>query len=229
MDDDDNLLSRLNCALGRVTEALVNVGDFDLLVAFVQRMQKPMMSVGLRKRKTENLLAACVHNAILIEFISDEVKSSSLPEASLKSLVWLVGTLATSEQHGDKARDELQGLAETLLSARAPGANELQIVFNLDGRSLRALPANLTPFDRHDNDHEDWRKIKVVPTAGEVQTDRPPYIPGALNDNDEIQDDDVIPEATRMHLEHHFRLAREDYIGLRVKPRKMAPGEYTAT
>ena len=117
MDDDDNLLSRLNCALGRVTEALVNVGDFELLVAFVQRMQKPMMSVGLRKRKSENLLAACVNNAILIEFISDKVKSSSPPEASLISLVRLVGTLATSEQHGDKARDELHGLADA--SARA--------------------------------------------------------------------------------------------------------------
>ena len=50
MDDDEILLSRLNCALRTVTTALVSVGDFDLLVAFVQRMQKPMMSVGLRKR-----------------------------------------------------------------------------------------------------------------------------------------------------------------------------------
>ena len=105
MDDDEILLSLLNNrALGRVTEALENVGDFELLVAFVQRMQRPMMSVGLRKRRTENLLAACVHNDILIDFISEEVNSGSHPEASLESLVWLVRTLATSAQHGDKAR-----------------------------------------------------------------------------------------------------------------------------
>ena len=226
-DDDDDLLSRLNFPLDKVTKALVNVNDFDLLVAFVQRLQKPMMSVGLRKRRTEDLLAACVQNAMLInDLISDKVESSSLPEASLKSLVLLVGTLATSEQHGDKARDDLQGLAETLIRAHAPGANDLQIVFKLDGRLLRALPGNLEPFDRHDNDHEDWRKIKVVPTAGEVQTNRLPYIPEALND--EIQE--TVSFLKRpVCIWNTISDSRERITSdLCVKPRKMAPGENTA-
>jgi len=59
---------------------------------------------------------------------------------------------------------------------------------------------------RHDNDHEHIRDIKIMPTALDIQSDRPEYLPST--------------DLTQLHLpgiegllDRHLRLLREDTIG----------------
>lgn len=216
MKDDDDLLSRLSSCCDKVTTALINTADFKLLIAFVQRLRAPLMSVGLRKHKTEDLLAACVGHHLLVEFLVKEVTPTSTHQESFKFLVWLVRTLATSDQYGNEMRSNLDPLAKKLIDCNVQGASELRAIF-VHGIPLRSSNAFPELFDRHDNDHEDWRNVNVLPTVDEIRSDLHPFIPDAPDRCSEIQDDPptdcVISEATRLHLEHHFRLAREDYVG----------------
>ncbi|MCJ1308215.1 hypothetical protein MMC25_001868 [Agyrium rufum] len=68
-------------------------------------------------------------------------------------------------------------------------------------------PGHLSRYGpRHDNDHQDIRKIKILPTAQEILSARQEYLPTAD------------PAAGILHglaglLDRHFRLHREDQIG----------------
>lgn len=83
-----------------------------------------------------------------------------------------------------------------------------------DPQSVRAvfelkvdMPGSLSEYgSRHDNDHQNIRDIKILPTAQEIQSDRREYLPS----ND----------LTKNHLpglegliDRHFRLLREDTVG----------------
>ncbi|KAI9816467.1 MAG: hypothetical protein M1827_001599 [Pycnora praestabilis] len=68
-------------------------------------------------------------------------------------------------------------------------------------------PGQLSPKgQRHDNDHEDIEKIRIMPTAEEILSERPEYLP--------------VSEPSRLHypgmrglIDRHFRLVREDTVG----------------
>ncbi|EEP82922.1 predicted protein [Uncinocarpus reesii 1704] len=67
------------------------------------------------------------------------------------------------------------------------------------------LPGNLSREGRrHDNDHEDITKIKVLPTTDEISSDRPEYLP--------VSGDEGQPQGMANLLDRHFRLVREDTI-----------------
>lgn len=71
----------------------------------------------------------------------------------------------------------------------------------------RDQPGHLSPKGvRHDNDHDDVSLISILPTASEVQSDRPEYLP--------------LKYPRSLHLgglegliDRHFRLLREDTVG----------------
>ncbi|KAF2732002.1 hypothetical protein EJ04DRAFT_544890 [Polyplosphaeria fusca] len=67
------------------------------------------------------------------------------------------------------------------------------------------------PGSRHDNDHEDIRKIRILPTFNEILSERAPYLPVM---------DPTHHHATGMAglIDRHFRLYREDVL----KPIRMA-------
>ena len=68
-------------------------------------------------------------------------------------------------------------------------------------------PCRLSPDGpRHDNDHEDISAIKILPTAGEIQSHRPEYLPMA--DPEKLH----LP-GIRGLLDRQFRLLREDTVG----------------
>ncbi|KAI0848817.1 P-loop containing nucleoside triphosphate hydrolase protein [Daldinia vernicosa] len=71
----------------------------------------------------------------------------------------------------------------------------------------RDLPGNLSPEGpRHDNDHEDITKIRILPTMSEITATRSDYRP--------------VQDPSQLHLpgiqgliDRHFRLVREDMVG----------------
>lgn len=68
-------------------------------------------------------------------------------------------------------------------------------------------PGALSPKGpRHDNDHEDIRRIEILPTWEEVNSHRPEYLP--------MKDPDTWHKAgIQGLLDRHFRLLREDTVG----------------
>lgn len=62
------------------------------------------------------------------------------------------------------------------------------------------------PGDRHDNDHLNFRNIRIVPTAGELKCEERSWLPLASGENDFIED-----PVTRI-ISNNFRLLREDAL-----------------
>ncbi|GME50786.1 nf-x1 finger and helicase domain protein [Neofusicoccum parvum] len=68
-------------------------------------------------------------------------------------------------------------------------------------------PGSLSPNGpRHDNDHQDIRHIKVLPTWQEVQSLRSEYLPAK-------ESEDWHKQGIQGLLDRHFRLLREDTVG----------------
>ena len=65
------------------------------------------------------------------------------------------------------------------------------------------------PGGRHDNDHEDFRQISILPTADELLSEEEPFLRAAA------AVDSLSPEENHLqaHLDNQFRLLREDMIG----------------
>ena len=62
------------------------------------------------------------------------------------------------------------------------------------------------PGGRHDNDHRNYRDIRIVPTVEELTSDLKPYLPLANGENNFIED----PVAAI--LDRNFRLLRDDAV-----------------
>jgi hypothetical protein len=64
----------------------------------------------------------------------------------------------------------------------------------------------ILPGGRHDNDHENFRNIRVIPTADELCCEARPWLPLASGENDFVAD-----PPTRL-ISNNFRLLREDAL-----------------
>ncbi|KAF3059448.1 NFX1-type zinc finger-containing protein 1 [Daldinia childiae] len=71
----------------------------------------------------------------------------------------------------------------------------------------RDLPGNLSPEGpRHDNDHEDITKIRILPTMSEIMSTRSDYRP--FQDPSQLH----LPGIQGL-IDRHFRLLRDDMVG----------------
>jgi hypothetical protein len=64
------------------------------------------------------------------------------------------------------------------------------------------------PGGRHDNDDADFRKIAILPTAGELLSEKSPFLRGSGM----LTDPETIPNRVALHLDNQFRLLREDML-----------------
>ncbi|KAK7054631.1 hypothetical protein VNI00_003094 [Paramarasmius palmivorus] len=61
---------------------------------------------------------------------------------------------------------------------------------------------------RHDNDFADFRKVSILPTAGEIRSSERPFLrPKSCLDDPETED-----KRTQVYLDNEFRLLREDLL-----------------
>jgi hypothetical protein len=64
------------------------------------------------------------------------------------------------------------------------------------------------PGGRHDNDFDEFRKISILPTADELNSNDLPFLRPA----DVLDDPETEPTRVALHLDNQFRLLREDMI-----------------
>lgn len=69
------------------------------------------------------------------------------------------------------------------------------------------------PGGRHDNDHVNFRDVRITPTVEEINCEVRPYLPLASKENrlENMGDD------TSYLLDSQFRLLREDFLSTTIK------------
>ncbi|KAK0613521.1 P-loop containing nucleoside triphosphate hydrolase protein [Immersiella caudata] len=133
-----------------------------------------------------------------------------IPELQIAPFAWLAFELLSlpPKSEIDVVKD-VQAVLERLLAAQQHKAREIgyQIKRAIE---LRASPANLTadgPGGRHDNDHEDYRKIRIYPTTDEFLSTRRPFY---LTSREVLETN--ADQRVGVHLANQFRLLREDMV-----------------
>ncbi|KAI9822767.1 MAG: hypothetical protein M1832_003000 [Thelocarpon impressellum] len=144
-------------------------------------------------------------------------RDSALDEGAIHAFAWLLAELLTlptdqSYEYHELAQDLTR--RELLLSSshfetRTLGQKikHILVTFGADIPSDSA-GGERGPGGRHDNDHVDFRQIAVLPTADELTSSDPPYLLTA----DAVDDAAHATSLVAMHLDHQFRLLREDML-----------------
>ena len=133
-----------------------------------------------------------------------------LTPAASQAFAWLLLELITS--HSDDLLDA-RDIAEKVTNNESLIKSESLDVRNLGQKIkhvLRSTSGDLVdgPGGRHDNDHADFRRIKMLPTSDEFASKGRPFYRRA----------DVVETAAAdsrglMHIDNQFRLLREDLLG----------------
>ncbi|KUI56519.1 Helicase required for RNAi-mediated heterochromatin assembly 1 [Cytospora mali] len=142
---------------------------------------------------TSNIINNSFHH--IVERFDDLVNSSKQPHDDFFRL------------QATKYLDYLQrrlGIGRKMAEAKGPERTNVQREsFVID----RDLPGRLSKDGpRHDNDHADISKIRIMPTYQEITTSRSEYLP--TNDSSQWH----LP-GVRGRLDREFRLLREDTVG----------------
>ena len=95
-----------------------------------------------------------------------------------------------------------------MISQNSPVARQLQTILGSgeenkdhDAENLGIEDIRMRAGGRHDNDHSDFRSIRIMPTIEEISSEELPYLP----------QNNLMDEAGA--LERQFRLLREDMVG----------------
>lgn len=81
------------------------------------------------------------------------------------------------------------------------------------------------PGGRHDNDHEDYREVSIMPTADELFSKDRPF----FRTTDFISDPELSSSRSSIHLDNQFRLLREDMLGEIREELKILTGSKTGS
>eukprot|EP00884_Botryococcus_braunii_P010997 jgi/Botrbrau1/1989/Bobra.0052s0031.1 len=206
-------------------KAMLSVGDTpehveDVICPFLHILSSDALARSMCISSVHMLLTAVYRTPGLVECLLKAVKSEYLPNSCLATISWFLVRIAKSERARDN--DYVIQMAQIFRDRKVPGARELGNLIlasvegagmetdadheGLPGMSLQELQA-ATPGGRHDNDHRQYRDIRIIPTVDEVCCAERPYLP-SLDEDCEIS----ISNAEDRHLDYHFRLLREDLV-----------------
>ena len=208
---DSNLLYRISRrdGLASVKESLKKSTDHEAL-KFLSSVRGHNFT-GLDVDASINILAGVAECECVIgrleELCQRRGKGGAMKEGQVLS--WFVLTVAKSNA-GSHLRPELKELANVLITMEVYDAEHLKALFS-DGVSLVSGAPTEHHFGRHDNDKYDWRDICIPPTVDEIVDYGERYFPKEMNVEGDY--DDSMGKITSMHLERHFRMAREDLLG----------------
>jgi hypothetical protein len=132
-----------------------------------------------------------------------------LTPAASQAFAWLLLELNTSHSdHLPDARD----IAERVTNNESLIKSESLDVRNL-GQKIKHVLSSTTgdlvggPGGRHDNDHADFRKIKILPTSDEFASNDSPFYRPA-----DVVETAAVDSRGLMHIDNQFRLLREDLL-----------------
>ena len=182
-------------------------------------LQAPALKGISRGDFLRQILGRIVKPPFFWDAFVDAYRDGLLREPATQSFAWLLAELLrfpaeqSIEYHAlahDLTRRNL------LLSSPAFEVRKLgQMIKHLLSISDSAPPLDDDddddgggPGGRHDNDHVDFRQISVLPTADELTSTEPPYLLTASA----LEDLARGRPRVAAHLEHQFRLLREDML-----------------
>jgi hypothetical protein len=76
-----------------------------------------------------------------------------------------------------RADKEVQELADALVSLHVDTSHQLRVLFQFGAGGCGSAGGQSHAGGRHDNDFEDYRSIRVLPTVGEVNCKEEPFLP----------------------------------------------------
>jgi len=140
------------------------------------------------------------------------VQKRQVPDDQLAAFAWLACELISLSNPEVDVSQDVQQLLETEVFAKAQNADVREIGYKIEKRLqiLRSPQQTIQadgPGGRHDNDHEDFRQIRIFPTADEFVSSQPPFYLTASDVQNTKSED-----RARIHLDNQFRLLREDML-----------------
>ncbi len=161
----------------------------------------------------QQILVRIVEPPILWRAFIEAHRAKKLTETGQLAFAWLLLQLVsfsadTSTEYRTLAADG--DVLQPLLTATSSDVRSLghKIKHIVDTCGVDAvLDPELRPGGRHDNDHADFRKVAILPTADEITCKEPPFMLSAT----EVDAVDVSKRLST-HLDNQFRLYREDML-----------------
>lgn len=143
-------------------------------------------------------------------------RQGQIPEHLLAAFAWLsLELISLPPKAGLSASitDDIRALSEKgeFLKTQHHPTRELGYKIKCTLQLLRSPKQDRAPRNgpggRHDNDHRDYRDIRIYPTTDEFLSTTPPY---CLTAKEVLETN--IEDRARVHLDNQFRLLREDML-----------------
>ena len=218
LECDKPLLPILQDAL-----ALLNKGNLALPMQLLAALGQEKLSHGIYAELVLETFYAYYKAPGFMEAMKADLQSNSLGDPA--ALAWMLMKLGAEKEEVRQCKNEVvNDIVEMLLQSKAPGmdpiAPQLATVFaKVDAPAAldvtAAAPESLQTAKHamrppgvrdHDNDHEDFRSISILPTTTEVSCPERPYLPP-------VEGSSFIGDREAAILDRLFRLSREDFMG----------------
>lgn len=198
-------------------DALARAFRFSNSVTFINghagstllRLSDPSLKQLYSGQFLQRVLEAIVNPPTFWTALVDAHDASLLTPESSRAFAWLLFELLLSRS--DNALD-VRPTAERLTKNESLTTSGSLEVRNL-GHKIKHLLGSTSdtadgPGGRHDNDHADYRKVKILPTSDEFLSNTDPFYRRAAD----VEAVDA-NERGLIHLDNQFRLLREDLLG----------------
>lgn len=183
---------------------------FAYIFPFLEYMSDPAIKVIADGQLLHAVLEVVASPPTVWKSMLQLFRQQKLSEDQLTPFAWLaLELLSLPPKMEIDVLDDVRGLLDSVLGAQKHETRELgyEIRQALQVRSPSEPAAADGPGGRHDNDHEDFRNIRIYPTRDEFLSHRRPYYLTAQEVSEAPLD-----QRAGVHLANQFRLLREDML-----------------
>jgi hypothetical protein len=178
------------------------------VLSYLQAQDLKIMNDGdlLRKVLMKIVDPPFFWDAYRESFLKDE-----LDDNAQQSFAWLLlqlCNLPTDNAERYRTIPEMQTIVDLLLASPSSAIKTL-------GQKIKRVLETFTPATslagpggRHDNDFVDFRKISILPTTDELESNEPAFI----QSSDVLEKPETASNRVAIHLDNQFRLLREDML-----------------
>ena len=178
---------------------------------FLRYLSDPGITALVNGEPLRKILTAIARPITLWEKLMQHFKAGEFPPEHLYAFAWLALELVLHHEIGETDAAVVANHRQ-IEEASEHDVRELgyriRHALDLRGNSNQSPQGQAEgPGGRHDNDHADFRKVRIYPTRDELLSKMQPYYLTAS----EVQQTEAAKRA-HVHLDNQFRLLREDML-----------------
>ncbi|KAG9254027.1 P-loop containing nucleoside triphosphate hydrolase protein [Emericellopsis atlantica] len=182
---------------------------------FLRYLSAPGLKTLANGEILSRALEVIVNPVTLWKTLFGHFEAAELGTEQLHGFIWLACELVANRTMTEEdIHSDLCLIAESpqVKDSEDPTLRQLgyriKHALDLGGQPQTSIHAQMGgPGGRHDNDHADFRKVRIYPSRDELLAHSPPFYLTA----DEVQQADTASRA-HVHLDNQFRLLREDML-----------------